>query len=138
MKKTSLLLLTIILCFSCGQKEQPQENFNADALMIRMAEISIEPAYVAEYLSILKEASKASVALEAGVIAIYPMYQKENPTEIKILEVYANKKAYESHLETPHFKHYKNTTLKMINSLKLIDMNAIDGETMSKIFKKIK
>lgn len=106
--------------------------------MIRMAEISIEPAYVAEYLSILKEASKASVALEAGVIAIYPVYQKENPTEITILEVYANKKAYESHLETPHFKHYKTTTLKMITSLKLIDMNAIDGETMYQIFKKIK
>ena len=107
-------------------------------MMIRISEIGIKPEYLDENISILKEESKASVELESGVISIYPMYQKENPTEIRILEIYANKKAYESHLETPHFKHYKTTTLKMVNSLKLIDMNAIDGETMPMIFKKLK
>lgn len=107
-------------------------------MMIRIAEIGIKPEYLDEYLSILKEESKASLELESGVISIYPMYQKKNPTEIKILEIYADKEAYESHLETPHFKHYKTTTLKMVNSLKLIDMNAIDGESMSMIFEKIK
>ena len=66
------------------------------------------------------------------------MYQKENPTEIRILEIYADRKACESHLETPHFKDYKATTLKMVHSLKLIDMNAIDGEIMPMIFRKIK
>ena len=54
------------------------------------------------------------------------------------MEIYANKEAYESHLKTPHFTHYKTTTLNMVNSLKLIDMNAIDGESMSMIFEKIK
>ncbi|KKK60561.1 hypothetical protein LCGC14_3023120, partial [marine sediment metagenome] len=43
-----------------------------------------------------------------------------------------------SHLETPHFKHYKTSTLKMVDSLKLIDMNALDSETMPMLFKKIK
>ncbi|GIV29825.1 MAG: hypothetical protein KatS3mg028_0896 [Bacteroidia bacterium] len=138
MGKISLILITIILCISCGQKEQHHENFNLDKMMIRISEIEIEPEYLDEYLSILKEESKASVELEPGVISIYPMYQKENPTEIRILEIYADRKAYESHLETPHFKHYKTTTLKMVKSLKLIDMNAIDGETMPMIFKKIK
>lgn len=105
--------------------------------MIRISEIEIEPEYLNEYLEILKEEAKASVELEPGVISIYPMSQKENPTEIRILEIYADKKAYEAHLETPHFKHYKTTTLKMVKSLKLIDMNAIDGQTMPIIFKKI-
>ena len=105
--------------------------------MIRISEIEIEPEYLDEYLSILKAESKASVELEPGVISIYPMYQKENPTEIRILEIYANKKAYQEHLETPHFKDYKSTTLKMVKELKLVDMNAIDGETMPVIFKKI-
>ena len=76
--------------------------------------------------------------LEPGVISIYPMYQTENPTEIRILEIYADQTAYKSHLETPHFKYYKTTTLKMVKSFKLVDMNAIDKETMPKIFKKIK
>ena len=138
MKKYFLILLIIMVCISCGQNEQLRENFNSDKMMIRISEIGIESEYLDEYLSILKEESKASVELESGVISIYPMYQKQNPTEIRILEIYADKKAYESHLETPHFKHYKTTTLKMVNSLKLIDMNAIDGGTMPMIFKKLK
>ena len=62
-------------------------------MMIRIAKIGIKPAYLDEYLTILKEESKASMELESGVISIFPIYQKENPTEIKILAVYANKKA---------------------------------------------
>ena len=138
MKKYILILLILIVCTSCEQNEQRSENFNSDEMMIRISEIGIKPEYLDEYLSILKEESKASVELEPGVISIYPMYQKENPTEIRILEIYEDKKAYESHLETPHFKHYKTTTLKMVNSLKLIDMNTIDRETMPIIFKKLK
>jgi quinol monooxygenase YgiN len=137
MNKTYLILLTIVLCFSCGQRKQDDLNFNSDKMMIRISEIEIAPEYLDDYLAILKEEAKASVELEPGVISIYPMYQKENPTEIRILEIYADKKAYESHLETPHFKHYKTTTLKMVKSLKLIDMNAIDGQAMPIIFKKI-
>jgi quinol monooxygenase YgiN len=75
--------------------------------------------------------------LEPGVIAIFPMYQKENPTEIRILEIYASREAYESHLKTPHFQHYKTTTLVMVKSLRLVDMETIDAETMTEIFKKM-
>jgi quinol monooxygenase YgiN len=107
-------------------------------MMIRISEIKIDPEYLNEYLAILKEESSASVKLEPGVISIYPMYQVENPTEIRILEIYASKEAYQSHLQTEHFRHYKTTTLKMVKDLKLIDMKAIDSEAMTAIFKKIK
>lgn len=137
MKKTRLLVILIIVCISCGEKEVHVEKFNSDKMMIRISEIEIEPEFLDNYLSILKEESRASVELEPGVISIFPMYQKDNPTEIRILEIYADKKAYESHLETSHFKHYKTTTLNMVRSLELIDMDAIDSETMSMIFKKI-
>lgn len=70
------------------------------------------------------------------MIAIYPMYQKENPTQIRILEIYASQAAYRSHLQTPHFLHYKSTTLNMVKSLKLVDMDAIDKEAMHLVFKK--
>ena len=105
--------------------------------MIRISEIQIVPEYLDEYISILKGEAEASVRLEPGVISIYPMFQKENLTEIRILEIYTDKKAYEAHLKTPHFIHYKTSTLKMVKSLKLIDMNAIDKETMQLIFKKL-
>lgn len=106
--------------------------------MIRLSEIQIEPEYLEEYLSILKEEVRASVELEPGVISIFPMYQKENPTQIRILEIYADEDAYRTHLESPHFKHYKTTTLNMVKSLNLIDMNYIDEATMPLVFKKIK
>ena len=75
--------------------------------------------------------------LEAGVIAIFPMYQKGKPTEIRILEIYASRAAYESHIKSPHFQKYKTTTLKMVKSLKLVDMEALDPETMTTIFQKM-
>jgi hypothetical protein len=40
-------------------------------------------------------------------------------------------------LKTPHFQTYKSATLNMVKSLKLVDMQAMDGETMFEIFKKI-
>lgn len=106
-------------------------------MMIRISEIEIDSNYLKEYNSILQEESRASVQLEAGVIAIYPLYQKENPTQIRILEIYANRKAYEAHLKTPHFQKYKTTTLKMVKSLKLVDMDNIDSQTMAEIFRKM-
>jgi len=106
-------------------------------MMIRISEIEIDSNYLKEYNAILQEESRASVQLEAGVIAIYPLYQKENPTQIRILEIYANRKAYEAHLKTPHFQKYKTTTLKMVKSLKLVDMDNIDSQTMADIFRKM-
>ena len=131
-------LFCAILGISFGQEIVPNDQILKPAhMMIRIAEIEIDHNYLDEYSAILKDESEASVRLEPGVICIYPMFQKENPDQIRLLEVYADEEAYESHLQTPHFKHYKTTTLNMVKSLKLIDMEAIDKETMSKIFKKM-
>src|SRR5260221_4292038 len=113
--KYSLIVILILLpcCSVYAQKNN---------MMIRISEIEIDSNYLEEYKTILKEESRASVRLEPGVISIYPIYQKENPTQVRILEIYANREAYELHLKTPHFQTYKTTTLKMVKSLKLIDM----------------
>jgi quinol monooxygenase YgiN len=107
-------------------------------MMIRIAEIEIDSNYLQEYNTILQEESRASVLLEEGVIVIFPMYQKENPTQIRLLEIYANREAYQAHLKTPHFQKYKTSTLKMVKSLKLIDMESLDPQTMAEIFRKMK
>lgn len=107
-------------------------------MIIRISEIEIDVNYLEEYNKILKEVAEASVRLEQGVISIFPMYQKQHPNQVRILEIYANKEAYESYLKTPHLQKYKTTTLKMVKSLKLIDMKAIDADTMRKIFSKLK
>lgn len=107
-------------------------------MMVRISEIEIIPEHLEEYTSILKEEAAASVKIEPGVIAIFPMFQQLDPTQIRIIEIYANKAAYQSHLKTDHFQYYKNSTLKMVKSLKLVDMESIDKETMLKVFEKLK
>ena len=107
-------------------------------MMVRIAEIEIMPEYLEEYKTILKEESSASVKIEPGVICIFPMYQKESPIQIKLVEIYASKAAYQAHIQSPHFQHYKTATLKMVKSLKLIEMSAIDPESMQEIFRKLK
>jgi 4-carboxymuconolactone decarboxylase len=107
-------------------------------MMVRISEIEIVREHLEEYKAILKEEAAASVKIEPGVLAIFPMYQKENPGQIRIVEMYANKSAYQSHLQTPHFQHYKTATANMVKSLKLVDMECLDKETMLQIFKKIK
>ena len=45
-------------------------------MMIRISEIEVDSKYLKEYNAILQEESRASVQLESGDIAIYPLYQK--------------------------------------------------------------
>ncbi len=45
-------------------------------MMVRIAELEIDPITIDEYINILKEEAEASVRLEPGVICIYPMYPK--------------------------------------------------------------
>jgi quinol monooxygenase YgiN len=106
-------------------------------MMVRISEMQIDPARLDEYKATLKEESEASVRLEPGVISIFPMYQRDNPTEVRILEIYASRGAYESHIQSSHFQTYKTTTLAMVRSLKLIDMEMIDPATMTTIFAKM-
>ena len=139
MKESKAMLMGLLfasLIILAMPRTQAQTKSYADEMMVRIAEISIEQDYLEQYLAILKEESEASVRLEPGVICIYPMIQKEEPTEIRLLEIYASREAYESHLQTPHFKHYKTTTLPMVKSLRLVDMEAIDPESMTLLFKK--
>ena len=117
--------------------EKPLVPVVKPEMMVRISEIEILPEYLEQYNAILKEEASASVKLEAGVIAIFPMYQRESPTQIRIIEMYADKAAYQSHLITPHFLHYKTTTLKMVKSLKLVDMESLDKVTMLEIFRKL-
>lgn len=126
----------LILVFMMGGyhtvSAQPKE------MIIRIAELEIHPNNLEEYKAILKEGAETAMRSEPGVISIFPMYQKAFPTQIRILEIYASREAYELHLKTPHFQKYKSTTLHMVKSLQLTEMETIDAATMTKIFSKLK
>lgn len=135
--KILLLFLTFLFVKFSYSSASTQPEAKESQPMVRMAELEIDPAHLSAYKTILAEEAAASVKLEPGVIAIFPMYVEENPTRIKVLEIYASQAAYEQHLKSPHFQKYKTATLDMVKSLKLVNMDAIDTATMPLMFRKL-
>ena len=95
--------------------------------IVRLAEIEVVPSMLEEYLVYAKEVGETSTRVEPGVLTLFSMQTKEDPCMIYILEIYADHDAYQSHIQTPHFKKYKEGTAKMVKSLKLIDANPLAG-----------
>ena len=117
--------------------EKPSaEKADMEKMLVRIAEIEVYPQYLSEYLAFANEVDRLSVEREPGVICLFPMQSAEDPTLIRILEIYASEDAYQSHLKTDHFQKYKQGTLHMVKDLKLPAMEPLDPETMKLIFKK--
>ncbi len=89
--------------------------------VVRLAQIEIDPEKLDAYLEYAAEVGRVSMATEPGVIALFSMQDVSDPCKVYILEVYADKQAYEAHVQTAHFRKYKDGTADMVRSLKLID-----------------
>ena len=89
--------------------------------LVRLAKLVIDPAQLQNYKDALKEEIETSLRVEPGVTSLYAVSEKDNPTHITILEIYADRDAYKAHLETTHFKKYKTTTKDMVKSLELAE-----------------
>ena len=100
--------------------------------IVRLARIEVYPEKLEEYLEFAKEVGTVSMASEPGVIGLFSMKDKADPNKVFILEVYADREAYQAHLQTAHFKKYKEGTAAMVKSLTLIDTNPMVTATLSK------
>ena len=93
--------------------------------IVRLAEIEVFQEKFEDYMGFASEVGLVSMASEPGVIALFSMQDKADPCKIYILEVYADREAYQAHLQTEHFRKYKEGTADMVKSLKLIDTNPL-------------
>jgi quinol monooxygenase YgiN len=93
--------------------------------LVRIAELEIHPAQVDAYKAAVTEEIEASIRLEPGVLAIYSVTLKEQPTHFRFFEIYADEKAYRQHLESPHFRRYVELTKSMITARKLVETEPI-------------
>jgi len=93
--------------------------------LIRVAELEIDPAHLEAYEGLLAEEIEASLAHEPGVLMLYALSVKDDPTQIRIIEMYADRAAYEEHLNAPHFLRYKSMSAPMVRSLRLLETNPI-------------
>ena len=93
--------------------------------LVRIAELEIDPAQLVAYKDALKEEITTAIRVEPGVLTLYAVSVKDQPNQVRIFETYKDQTAYESHLQTPHFKKYKAQTQGMVKSLKLIETEPI-------------
>ena len=100
---------------------EPTGSVPAENNLVRLSKITVDPTQLKAYNACLKEEIEASLRIEPGVLTLYAVAEKEVPNKITILEIYADRTAYENHLKTPHFRKYKQDTLKMVENLELID-----------------
>jgi quinol monooxygenase YgiN len=119
--KRSLILLILIVTFVLFDKASAQ-NKNQ---MVRMAKLVIDSVQLGSYKAALKEEIETSVRVEPGVITLYAVSEKNNPTHITILEIYADEAAYKSHIQSPHFIKYKTGTKEMVKSLELVESDPV-------------
>ena len=59
------------------------------------------------------------------MLTLYAVSLKEHPEPIRLFEIYKDMVAYESRLQSPHFKTYKRRTQQMVKVLKLIETEPI-------------
>ena len=104
-------------------------------LVVRIANLQIDSGQLERYKAALKEHAETAVRVEPGVLTLYAVYEKNNPTHVMVFEIYANSDAYKAHLQTPHFIKYKTGTKDMVKSLDLIETVPIALETKPEISK---
>jgi len=90
-------------------------------LVVRIAELEIDPAQLDSYKAAVREEMADAVRLEPGVIAIYAVAERDAPARLRFFEIYASEAAYRSHIDSPHFRKYVEVTKPMIRSRKLIE-----------------
>jgi quinol monooxygenase YgiN len=114
--KSLKIILALMLPFSlqiaCAQEK---------GQMVRLAKLVIDSAQLKNYKTLLKEEIETSVRVEPGVLTLYAVAEKDDPTHITILEIYADEASYKAHLQTPHFIKYKTGTNGMVKSLQLVE-----------------
>jgi quinol monooxygenase YgiN len=126
-KQLTVLVSLLLLTFSFNNKAMAQDKNQ----MVRLVNIKVDPLQLDQYNIALKEQMTTAVRVEPGVLTYYAVADKDDPSKISILEIYANKDAYNSHIETVHFKKYKETVKNMVKSLELIDVSLIGSAKKS-------
>jgi quinol monooxygenase YgiN len=126
MKTKGIIVLGLLMIASClflaiqrGLSE-PLDN-----RMVRIAELEIYPDQVDAYKVALKEEIDASIRTEPGVLTLFAVSIKGHPEQIRLFETYRDAASYQAHLQSSHFKKYKEQTPRMVKSLTLLETDPI-------------
>jgi quinol monooxygenase YgiN len=126
MKTKQALVLGVPLIASCLFLAVRRGNTEpVDRRIVRLAELEIYPDQLNAYKAALKEEIEASIRTEPGVLTLYAVSVKGHPEQIRLFETYRDAASYQAHLQSPHFKKYRQQTQQMVKSLTLLDTDTI-------------
>jgi quinol monooxygenase YgiN len=74
--------------------------------LVRIAQLEIDPERLESYTAAVKEEIETSIRVEPGVLAIYAVAEKDNPSKLRFFEIYADEIAYNAHINSAHFIKY--------------------------------
>ena len=111
-----------VLATALGGAAVAQE---AGGQYVQVAEIEVDPAQLEAYRAAVKQQIDAAIQQEPGVLMLYAVSEKDTPNRVKVFEIYRDRKAYEAHLGSDHFKKYKATVELMVKSLQLVQATPI-------------
>lgn len=126
--RLKLAITALILMVSLMMTPQNKKAMQPDAIA-RLSRIEVAPEYLDEYLAYALEVGEVSLLTEPGVLAMYPVADKNNPCRITILETYADEEAYRKHIASEHFRKYKQATLHMVRNLVLTDVTPLNPDS---------
>ena len=120
LRRTTVVLFFVasLLC------SLPAKRVVADAIsgqFVLVVELEIDPSQLEQFKAAIKENGETAVKVEPGCRGFSAVFEKENPTHVRLFEIYDSADAFKAHLETPHFKKYAETTKEMVKSRKRID-----------------
>ena len=64
---------------------------------IRLAELEIDSAELEGFHAAIKEQIETAVGVEPGVLVLYAVSEKDDPTRIRVFEIYADEDADKTH-----------------------------------------
>ncbi|RUT48943.1 putative quinol monooxygenase [Campylobacter fetus] len=102
------------------------KNIDKSSLSVRSAYIEIMPEKLDEFLQSVKTGMKTSVQSEDGVLALYAVSDKNDPTKITFFEIYKDEAAYASHIGSEHFKRYISQTKDLVTTKVLSQVEAVE------------
>jgi quinol monooxygenase YgiN len=98
---------------------------DSEDFFIRLIKIKIDSGAIDDFARLARTVMLPGLKKEPGVLVMYAVAEKNDPTHVDVLEVYADSLAYQMHIKTQHFLAYKKESGKMIRSLTLTDVKPI-------------
>lgn len=126
--KTSLYVFLLLATMMISNTQASAQR----STYMRIAKIEVDSTQLDEYIKALKLQMQSALKHESGVLAYSALQDKNAPWKITIVETYASVVAYEAHIQTAHFKKYKDTVAGMVIALELTDVVPIAMESKIK------